>query len=583
MSDPTVNLKDIPSDDDPGEPPSSDAMASCLATFASMLTSDSSSCTPSSLASIKFTDDDGAPASLPETGEAGEQSKIRVLLGLLKKLMGVSDIANLRLSLPASLMEPIPNLEYWQYADRPDFFAAIGDSPDELERFLSVLRWGFSKELKFVRAKLGKPYNSALGEYFRCHWSVPPVALEGRTREPVVRTHIYQGPKDGQVSLGEMSQAGTPLVGPVPDGAQAGGAAGGRDDISVRSLGSTKSGKANNNAAASTSSTTTSSPNPNSTAKQAATGTMKSSKSSTRSVFSRSSKAATSVDDAASGMAGLSVSDDAKVPVVFLCEQVCHHPPISSAYYGCPDKGIEAVGVDQINAKVSGITIQVAPGSQNKGIFIKLSDPSPGAGEEYRITHPTAQVNGIVKGTFYGTIGGAVYVTGSRGPSSDRSYRAIIEYRDESWIGKPKYLLEGVVYWYDPEEEDPEEYTKIKQVPSDRVVGNLEGAWRKQIKWRKKGDKVSRNGTRYGLSTILMDSCLLFQEWRTLIDMEILDLVPKEVRPVEEQEEMESRRLWDPVTQQIMVKNWGEATKQKQVVEQRQRDKAAQRKKTGEE
>lgn len=40
----------------------------------------------------------------------------------------------------------------------------IGDSHDELERMLAVLRFSFSKELKFVRARLGKPYNSALGE-----------------------------------------------------------------------------------------------------------------------------------------------------------------------------------------------------------------------------------------------------------------------------------------------------------------------------------------------------------------------------------------------------------------------------------
>lgn len=40
----------------------------------------------------------------------------------------------------------------------------IGDSSDEFERFLAVLRFAFSKELKFVRARLGKPYNSALGE-----------------------------------------------------------------------------------------------------------------------------------------------------------------------------------------------------------------------------------------------------------------------------------------------------------------------------------------------------------------------------------------------------------------------------------
>ena len=30
-----------------------------------------------------------------------------------------------RLSLPASLLEPIPNLEYWHYLDRPDYFAAL--------------------------------------------------------------------------------------------------------------------------------------------------------------------------------------------------------------------------------------------------------------------------------------------------------------------------------------------------------------------------------------------------------------------------------------------------------------------------
>jgi hypothetical protein len=40
----------------------------------------------------------------------------------------------------------------------------MGDSEDAFERMLSVLRFAFSKELKFVRARLGKPYNSALGE-----------------------------------------------------------------------------------------------------------------------------------------------------------------------------------------------------------------------------------------------------------------------------------------------------------------------------------------------------------------------------------------------------------------------------------
>lgn len=35
---------------------------------------------------------------------------------------------------------------------------------------LAVLRFSFSKELKFVRARLGKPYNSALGKYLAPHF-----------------------------------------------------------------------------------------------------------------------------------------------------------------------------------------------------------------------------------------------------------------------------------------------------------------------------------------------------------------------------------------------------------------------------
>ena len=39
------------------------------------------------------------------------------------------------------------------------------------------------------------------------------------------------------------------------------------------------------------------------------------------------------------------------------------------------------------------------------------------------------------------------------------------------------------------------------------------------------------------------------QEWRVLLDLDQLALIPKSVRPLEEQDEQESRRLWDPVTQ----------------------------------
>ena len=77
--------------------------------------------------------------------------------------------------------------------------------------------------------------------------------------------------------------------------------------------------------------------------------------------------------------------------------------------------------------------------------------------------------------------------------------------RLQSWITRPRFLVEGVVYESSPNEaaSDPEadvidgsdkRFTKIKQVPKDRVVGTFEGNWRGEIKWTKKGESVSLAG-----------------------------------------------------------------------------------------
>ncbi|QIX00978.1 hypothetical protein AMS68_006495 [Peltaster fructicola] len=107
---------------------------------------------------------------------ANDSSKLRMFLSILKRFIGVSDLAAIRFSLPTQLMEPIPNLEYWHYLDRPEAFVAIGDSADELGRMLGCLRFWFTKDLKYVKGKPCKPYNSALGEFFRCQWDVQDTA-----------------------------------------------------------------------------------------------------------------------------------------------------------------------------------------------------------------------------------------------------------------------------------------------------------------------------------------------------------------------------------------------------------------------
>jgi hypothetical protein len=100
-----------------------------------------------------------------EEGVDFEEQELIVFGG--NRFIGVADIASVRFSLPAQLLEPTPNLEYWNYLDQPNTFIAIGDSNDEFDRMLEVLRFWFTKDLKYVKGKPCKPYNSTLGEFFR--------------------------------------------------------------------------------------------------------------------------------------------------------------------------------------------------------------------------------------------------------------------------------------------------------------------------------------------------------------------------------------------------------------------------------
>jgi hypothetical protein len=70
-------------------------------------------------------------------------------------------------------------------------------------------------------------------------------------------------------------------------------------------------------------------------------------------------------------------------------------------------------------------------------------------------------------------------------------------------------------------------------------------------------------------------------EYATLLDLSTLKIIPKAVRPIEKQLPNESRKLWNDVTTRLVKKEYGEATKYKLAIEQKQRDEAAERKRQG--
>ncbi|KAF5383276.1 hypothetical protein D9615_005046 [Tricholomella constricta] len=501
-------------------------------------------------------DDDapGPPISVPDSADTGEGGKIKMIVQLVKKCLGVKDIAAMRLSLPASLLEPIPNLEYWHYLDRPDIFAAINDSNDPFERMLAVLRFAFTKDLKFIHGKVCKPYNSVLGEHFRAHWDIVPLAYPDEPTKPPL-----------------------PLIYTTPAGSSSA-----VDPITVisetASVKSTKSSKSTRSGLSFLS-------KPGKSPSTAATSPQQPSE----------------VDAVNAQISSLNLADaegePSRLRVVYVTEQVSHHPPVSAYFATCPARSLQLSGIDQISAKVSGTTLRVAPGQYNQGLFVNITG-GHGKGERYHITHPIASVNGILRGSFYVTVGDSTIIT-CEGGKPGQQYRTIIEYKEESWLGKAHFLLEGVIHTVHEGDTEHKEWTKVKHVPQSRVVAVFDGSWRGQIRWRRVGlgsypqlkssaasSPVPSHETlpRTPLSSAAASKLELVghdEEYVTLLDLSTLKVVPKTVRPLEKQLPHESRKLWVSVTDNLVKKEFSEATKEKVAIEQKQRDEAAERKRKG--
>jgi oxysterol-binding protein-related protein 9/10/11 len=140
----------------------------------------------------------------------------------------------------------------------------------------------------------------------------------------------------------------------------------------------------------------------------------------------------------------------------------------------------------------------------------------------------------------------------------------------KSWLGKAHYLLEGVIHTYAEEESQYKEWTKVKHVPQSRIVAVFDGSWKNRIRWRQVPPTPSAE------SDLDPES-----DYATLLDLSILRPIPKVVRPISQQLPYESRRLWEKVTNKLLKKEYGDATREKVIIEQRQRDEAADRKKKG--
>lgn len=167
------------------------------------------------------------------------------------------------------------------------------------------------------------------------------------------------------------------------------------------------------------------------------------------------------------------------VTVSYLTEQTSHHPPVSAFYIDCPAKGISARGFDQLSAKFTGTSIRVTPGAHNLGIFVTVHSRG---NEEYQLTHPAAQLGGLLRGSPSVTVADTCYIT-----CPQTRMKVILHYLEEGWLSKTQNKVLGVIYKCDPETDSR---TRIKDVPQQDVLATLEGCWHRQVYFTVAGSNV---------------------------------------------------------------------------------------------
>ena len=236
--------------------------------------------------------------------------------------------------------------------------------------------------------------------------------------------------------------------------------------------------------------------------------------------------------------------------VCYLTEQTSHHPPVSAFYIDCPETGVSARGFDQISAKFTGTSIRVAPGQHNLGIFINISKRDD---EEYQLKHPAAHLGGLLRGALSISVADTCYIVCPK-----TRIKVILQYLEDGWISRAQNKVEGVIFRYDP---DKDTITRVEDVPEADVIAKLSGSWQNQMYYTLAGTN----------------------EPQLLIDIAPLFPVAKSVPPEESQLSNESRKFWSDVTEAILDKRYSQATKLKVEIEDRQRQKAAERQEKNEE
>lgn len=225
-----------------------------------------------------------------------------------------------------------------------------------------------------------------------------------------------------------------------------------------------------------------------------------------------------------------------KQQAFYIAEQTSHHPPESAYFYMIPESNIRVDGVVVPKSKFLGNSSAAMMEGLTVLQFLDIKDAN-GKPEKYTLSQPNVYARGILFGKMRIELGDHMVIMGPK-------YQVDIEFKTKGFISGTYDAIEGTIKDY-----DGKEYYQIS------------GKWNDIMYIKDLREKSSKK-------TVLFDTHQHFP------------LAPK-VRPLEEQGEYESRRLWKKVTDALAVRDHEVATEEKFQIENRQRELAKKRAEDG--
>ncbi|CAO3587832.1 unnamed protein product [Absidia cylindrospora] len=208
-----------------------------------------------------------------------------------------------------------------------------------------------------------------------------------------------------------------------------------------------------------------------------------------------------------------------------VCEQVCHHPPISAFYLEDEEAGVSLNGHSCQKSKFKGTSIRV---DQIGRAVLYLQQ----WGEQYIIDFPYLMIRGFLTGAAYIELGGQCSITCNNG------LQTALDFLPKPWFGGEYNHIKGSITNKD-----------------DKKIYELSGRWSHQTFYTKMDETAATTA----------DSKVL------LFDAEEEPMAERVTPPDQEQKDVESHRVWGKVTAALATKDHQKANVEKTKIEDWQR------------